>query len=110
MPVTELGPHSIPLPSGRLQVWEVAAAAGGHGFEGQEDARALDQSRSGLEIALLLLLLSRLSRVQLYVTPIDSSPPGSSAPGILHARILECVAILSPEIAQVGENQIACMP
>ena len=41
---------------------------------------------------LLLLLLSRLSRVQLYVTPIDSSPPGSSAPGILQARILECVA------------------
>ena len=42
--------------------------------------------------------------------PIDGSPPGSSAPGILHARILEWVAILSPEIAQVGENQIACMP
>ena len=25
--------------------------------------------------------------------PIDSSPPGSSVPGILQARILECVAI-----------------
>ena len=25
--------------------------------------------------------------------PIDSSPPGSSVPGILHARILEWVAI-----------------
>ena len=25
--------------------------------------------------------------------PIDSSPPGSSVPGVLHARILEWVAI-----------------
>ena len=25
--------------------------------------------------------------------PIDSSPPGSSVPGILQARTLECVAI-----------------
>ena len=25
--------------------------------------------------------------------PIDGSPPGSSVPGILQARILECVAI-----------------
>ena len=25
--------------------------------------------------------------------PIDSSPPGSSVPGILQARMLECVAI-----------------
>ena len=28
--------------------------------------------------------------------PIDGSPPGSPVPGILQARILECVAILSP--------------
>ena len=28
--------------------------------------------------------------------PIDSSPPGSSVPGILHARTLEWVAISSP--------------
>ena len=40
----------------------------------------------------LLLLLSRFSRVQLCATP-DSSPPGSSVPGILQARILEWAAI-----------------
>ena len=34
--------------------------------------------------------------LQLHLTlcdPIDGSPPGSSVPGILQARILECVAI-----------------
>ena len=40
----------------------------------------------------LLLLLSCFSRVQLC-DPIDGSPPGSSVPGILQARILEWVAI-----------------
>ena len=42
---------------------------------------------------LLLLLLSRFSRVQLLCDPIDGSPPGSSIPGTLQARILEWVAI-----------------
>ena len=37
-------------------------------------------------------MLSRFSRVQLY-DPMDSSPPGSSVPGILQARTLEWVAI-----------------
>ena len=41
---------------------------------------------------MLLLLLSRFSRVQLC-DPIDGSPPGSSVPGILQARTLEWVAI-----------------
>ena len=40
----------------------------------------------------MLLLLSRFSRV-LLCDPIDGSPPGSSVPGILQARILEWVAI-----------------
>ena len=40
----------------------------------------------------LLLLLSHFSHVQIC-DPIDSSPPGSSVPGILQARILEWVAI-----------------
>ena len=40
---------------------------------------------------LLLLLLSRFSRVRLC-DPIDSSPPGSLFLGILQARTLECVA------------------
>ena len=43
--------------------------------------------------ALLLLLLSRFSRVRLCATPIDGSPPGSPVPGILQARVLEWVAI-----------------
>ena len=44
------------------------------------------------DTALLLLLLSRFSRVRLC-DPIDGSPPGSPIPGILQARILEWVAI-----------------
>ena len=41
---------------------------------------------------LLLLLLSRVSRVRLCDS-IDGSLPGSPVPGILQARTLECVAI-----------------
>ena len=41
---------------------------------------------------LLLLLLSRFSRVQLC-DPTDGSLPGSAIPGILQARTLEWVAI-----------------
>ena len=41
---------------------------------------------------LLLLLLSHFSHVRLC-DPIDSSLPGSSAPGILQARTLEWVTI-----------------
>ena len=41
---------------------------------------------------LLLLLLSRFSRVWLC-DPIDGSPPGYPTPGILQARTLEWVAI-----------------
>ena len=41
---------------------------------------------------LLLLLLSRFSRVRLC-DPIDGSPQGSPIPGILQARTLEWVAI-----------------
>ena len=42
--------------------------------------------------SLLLLLLSRFSRVRLC-DPIDGSSPGSSVPGILQARTPEWVAI-----------------
>ena len=41
---------------------------------------------------VLLLLLSRFSRVRLC-DPIDGSPPGSALPGILQAATLEWVAI-----------------
>ena len=42
---------------------------------------------------LLLVLLSRFSRVRLCATPTDGSPSGSSVPGILQARTLKWVAI-----------------
>ena len=42
---------------------------------------------------MLLLLLSHFSCVQTLCNPIDSSPLGSSVPGILQARTLEWVAI-----------------
>ena len=45
-----------------------------------------------MENSMLLLLLSRFSRVRLC-DPIDGSPPGSPVPGILQARTLEWVAI-----------------
>ena len=41
---------------------------------------------------LLLLLLSRFSRVRLR-DPVDGSLPGSLVPGIFQARTLEWVAI-----------------
>ena len=41
---------------------------------------------------LLLLLVSRFSRVRLC-DPIDSSPPGSPVPGIFQATVLEWIAI-----------------
>ena len=44
-------------------------------------------------LSLLLLLLSRFSRVQLCGTPIDGSPPGAPVPGILQARVLEWGAV-----------------
>ena len=47
--------------------------------------------------ALFLLLLSYFSRVRLCATlKTAGSPPGSSVPGILQARILEWVAISFP--------------
>ena len=48
----------------------------------------------GRMLLLLLLLLSRFSRVQLCATPqMAGSSPGSAVPGILQARTLEWVAI-----------------
>ena len=44
-----------------------------------------------------LLLFSHFRRVQFFVTPMDYSPPGSSGHGILQTKILEWVAISSPE-------------
>ena len=44
---------------------------------------------------LCVCVLSRFSHVQLFVTPMDCSPPGSPVPGILQARTLDWVAIPS---------------
>ena len=41
---------------------------------------------------LLLLLLKSLPSCPTLCVPIDGSPPGSAAPGILQARTLEWVA------------------
>ena len=43
-----------------------------------------------------LLVAQSLSPVQLFCSPMDCSPPDSSVPGILQARILEWVAIPFP--------------
>jgi len=43
----------------------------------------------------VLLLLSRFSHVQIFETPMDYSPPGSSVHGMLQARILTWVAMPS---------------
>ena len=53
-----------------------------------QSCRVKTKKRYGHDL-LLLLLLSRFSRVRL----IDGSPAGSPVPGILQARILEWVAI-----------------
>ena len=44
-------------------------------------------------LLLLLLLLLSLQSCPTLCDPIDGSPPGSAAPGILQARTLEWVAI-----------------
>ena len=46
---------------------------------------------------LCVCTLSRFSRVQHFVTPMDCSPPDSPSPvhGILQAKTLDCVAIPS---------------
>ena len=43
-----------------------------------------------------LCILSHFCHVQLFVTPMACSPPGSSAHGVLQARILEWVAMVCP--------------
>ena len=48
-----------------------------------------------ISIHMLCAVLSHFSHVQLCVTPMDCSPPGSSVHGILQARGLEWVAMSS---------------
>ena len=57
---------------------------------------------------LLLLLLSRFSRVRLC-DPIDGSPSGSSDPGILQARTLEWVAISFSNACMHAKSLHSCL-
>ena len=61
-------------------------------------------------LLLLLLLLSHFSHVRLY-DPIDGSPPGSPIPGILQARIVDCVAMPSSRRFSQPRDQtkVSCM-
>ena len=62
--------------------------------ESEEELKSLlmEVKEESEKVGLLLLLLRRVSRVQLC-DPIDGSLPGSSVPGILQARTLEWVSI-----------------
>ena len=60
-------------------------------------SRTLSYEQSSIKHILQLpLLLSHFSHVRPCADPIDSSPPGSSVPGIHQARTLEWVAIAFP--------------
>ena len=63
--------------------------------------------RMTVDDMLLLLLLSHFSRVQLC-DPIDGSPPGSSVPEILQARILEWVTISFPNAFMHAKSLESC--
>ena len=57
---------------------------------------------------LLLLLLSCFSRIQLW-DPVDGSPPDSSVPGILQARIVEWVAISFSNACMHAKSLQSCL-
>ena len=65
----------------------------------------IPNSPQGTLALLLLLLLSRFSRVR-FCDPIDSSPPGSPVPGILQARTLESVAISSFRVSSQPRDNL----
>ena len=51
-------------------------------------------------------MLSRFSHVQFFCGPMDCSPPGSSVPGTLQARILQWVSMPSSMGPSQSRNQI----
>ena len=55
------------------------------------------------------LLLSHFSRVLTLCDPTDGSPPGSSVPGILQARILEWVAIFFSNASMHAKSLRSCV-
>ena len=50
----------------------------------------------GLELPAAAAAAKSLQSCPTLCDPIDGSPPGSSVPGILHARTLEWIAISFP--------------
>ena len=85
-------PHQVPMSMGfpRQEYWS--------GLPWPPPGDLPDQGIEALlhwlagSLPLLLLLLSHFSRVWLC-NRVDGSPPGSSVPAVLQARILEWVAI-----------------
>ena len=58
---------------------------------------------------MLLLLLSCVSHVLTLCSPRAGSPPGSSIPGILQARILEWIAISFSNACIHGKSLQSCL-
>ena len=59
---------------------------------------------------LFLFFFQSLSGVQLFVTPMDRSPPDSSVHEILQARILEWIAIsFSGGLLNPGIKPVSCL-
>ena len=75
-----------------------------------EIKKSLLKSECNLSIWLSYNMLSRFSRVRLFVTP-DCSPPGSCVHGILQARILEW--IVNPSLGffttQGSSSSLSCL-
>ena len=94
-------------PARRLCSWDFPGKSGGEGYHFLFQGTFLtEESNPGIMQADSLLTelwgkpqpyawseVKSLSCVQLFATPMDCSPPGSSVHGIFQARILEWVAI-----------------
>ena len=92
MPFTSLGCHPCFWPNGSFQ-WL--------GTNGRFQWSPSSQDASGKSRLLPVLQTATaaaksLQSCPMLCNPIDSSPPGSSVPGILQARTLEWVAISFP--------------
>ena len=71
-------------------------------WSGNTDSETLDYQRTNLVAAAAA---ESLQSCPTLCSPIDGSPPGSSVPGILQARTLECLPFPSP--AHESESEVA---
>ena len=62
-------------------------------------------SADSLHAFRFVTVVQSLSRVRIFATPLDCSPPGSSVPGILQARTLEGAWLLCPPPGDLPEQQ-----